>query len=439
MNLFLFKIYQLIKFKKKKFTTNPNKLFKFLNEAQYWSKDKLHEYQLKKLNDLLLLSKESSVYYSNKFANINLPLKTITDFNNLIPLISKNEIIENFNELRTKKFTNRFEHATSGTTGNPMTIFISGQSEALRMAKHNRFHNWWGIKENDKNVYIAITKSNKQNSLYTKIAKHLRRRHDIDVFDLNENTILKYFNEIEMFRPAYIRGYKSALLELAQLMDLFNLRFTNFKLKVAIVTSEVLYDNERKYIENILECKLANEYGSVEAGIYAYECPSGSMHINEESVYISTNYKNEAIVTELDNDSMPLINYKNDDVLIISKDYCKCGRSSRVISEIKGRVTGYITRPDGSKINQIIINLILLQLNKKNEFKNTIKIFQVIQRQNEFLVKIVPLKNFKKESQKYIRKRLIEEIGESIDIKFDVVSDLDRDKSGKLRIFIDES
>ncbi len=438
MYLFLHKIYQLIKFKRKGYPVNPNKVFKQLMKSQYWPEEQLIEYQLDKLNQLLLLTKNSSDYYTNKLDDVILPLQNFEELKNQVPLIDKRLIIENYEKLKTEEFSDKFLQSTSGTTGDPLIIYKSGMSMVYGLAGHLRFHNWWGIKQNDKHVYIARKKTNSKESLLNKLKIYFRRRLDIDVFDLNEKTILNYYNQIEQFKPLYIRGYKSGILELAQLMNNNDLRFQNFKLKVVIVTSEVLYDNERKFIEEILDCKVANEYGSVEAGGYANECPSGSMHINEEAVYIYNNEENEAIVTEFENHSMPLINYKNDDVIIISDKKCKCGRTSRIIDKVDGRVSGYILKEDGTKVNQVIIPIIFVEL-YDSEIENSVKKFQIIQRKNNFTVKIVPLLNFNKESKEFIKKRLIEEIGEEINVEFEIVEEIQRDKSGKFRIFINEN
>jgi len=437
MYLLLFKIYQLIKFKKKGYPINPNKVLRQLMRSQYWSKEKLKEYQLDKLNQLLFLTKNSTDYYADKLDNVQLPLQNFEELYNKVPLIDKRLIIKNYEKLKTEEFSNKFLQSTSGTTGDPLIIYKSGMSMVYGLAGHLRFHSWWGINANDKNVYIARKKTLSNESFLTKLKIYLRRRLDIDVFDLNDKTIVKYYNQIEQFKPSYIRGYKSGVLELAQLMNNNDLKFQNFKLKVVIVTSEVLYDNERKFIEEILDCKVANEYGSVEAGGYANECPSGSMHINEEAVLVNTNDKNEAIVTEFENRSMPLINYKNDDVIIISDKMCECGRTSRIIDRVDGRVSGYIIREDGTKVNQVIIPVIFLEL-YNSEIKNSVKKFQIIQRKNIFVVKIVPLLSFNKESEEFIRKRLVEEIGPEINIEFEIVDEILRDKSGKFRIFKNE-
>ena len=254
------------------------------------------------------------------------------------------------------------------------------------------------------------------------------------IFDLNDDTIVKYYKQIEKFRPAFIRGYKSGILEFAELMDKNNLRFNNFKLKVTIVTAEALFENERRYIEKILNCKVANEYGGVEAGLFACECPSGSMHINEESVYMYTNNQKEAIVTELFNDSIPLINYKNDDLIIISDDYCDCGRTSRIIKEVQGRVSGYIEKPDGSRINQFIIPIIFRKFYGK-KFNRMIRKYKVIQEAQTFTIKIVPSDNYNSECEEYLRTQMFEKIGQDISVNFELVNEIKRGKNGKFTYF----
>lgn len=437
MNIYLFKIYQFFKFRKIGYPESPNKILKLLMESQYWPRDKMEAYQLKELMRLLSTAERSTEYYAKIYKNLNLSLSNIEQFKSRIPLIDKKVVIENFDNIKTKHFLYKHKHATSGSTGDPLVIYISGISEAYREACRIRFRSWWGIRENDKNVYIGRSYSQTDGSFKFKIKKHLRSRYDIDIFDLNDKTIIKYYKEIEKFRPVFIRGYKSGILEFSELMEKNNLRFKNFDLKVAIVTAEKLYENERKYIEKILGCKVANEYGAVEAGLFAYECPMGSMHINEEAVFMYTNEKNEAIVTEFFNDSVPLINYKNEDIISISKNYCTCGRTSRIISSIVGRASGYIKRTNGTKVNQLILPIIFRKF-FEGKFQNSVRKYKVIQKGKTFVIKIIPLENFNKECEEYIRKSMAKEIGDDIDIKIDLVDIIERDKSGKFTIFMRE-
>jgi len=434
MKFYFYKIYQFFKFNSIGYPKSPNQIFRFLIKSQDWTREKMRNFQLEKLNDLIKLTNNSSRYYSKIYDNNELTLSELNEVVSKIPLTNKKEIFENYPELRTKNFTKKYKHATSGSTGEPLVIYISGLAEAYREASRMRFRSWWNIRENDKNVYIGRPYSNNDGSLFFKVKRYLRRRLDIDIFQLNDNTIVKYYNEIEKFKPTFIRGYKSGILQFAELMDKNNLRFKNFKLTVAVVTAEILHQNERHYIERILNCKVANEYGSAEAGLFAYECKAGSIHINEESVYIYTNNKNEVIVTELFNDSIPLINYRNEDLILISNDYCSCGVTSRIIKEIQGRVSGYIIKPDGSRINQLIIPIIFRKF-YEDKFKRMIRRYKVFQKNNIFKIQIIPLSNYNVECEDYIRTRMFEEIGQGININFELVNEIKRGKNGKFTFF----
>jgi len=434
MNLHFYKIYQFFKFKSIGYPKSPNQIFNFLMKSQYWTREKTRIFQLEKLNDLIKLTNKSSRYYSKIYENKELTLSGLHELKSKIPLTNKKEIIENYPETKTNNFIEKYKHATSGSTGEPLVTYISGLAEAYREASRMRLRSWWNIQENDKNVYIGRAYSIKSGSLFFQIKRYLRRRLDIDIFQLNDNTIVKYYNEIEKFKPTFIRGYKSGILEFAELMDKNNLRFQNFKLKVTIVTAEILYENEKRFIEKALNCKVANEYGAVEAGLFAYECQAGSMHINEESVYMYTNNKNEAIVTELFNDSIPLINYKNDDLILISDDHCSCGVTSRIIKEVQGRVSGYIVKSDGSKINQLIIPIIFRKF-YEDKFKRMIRKYKVFQKDQIFTINIIPLDNYNDECEEYIRTRMLKEIGQDITINFEIVNEINRGKNGKFTFF----
>ena len=436
MNKNLFKIYQYINFKKRGYSVNPNIIFKLLSDSQYWSREKMHVYQLEKINKLLLLAVKNSDYYANRFENIVLPISSIKEFQDKIPDINKRIIVDNLERIKTKRFTDKFRHSTSGSSGDPLAVYISEMAEIYRKAGSMRFRNWWGIKPHEKSVLIWRHENSASGNVISKIKTYFRSRYDINVYNLSNKNIKEHFDYIERIKPSYIRGYKSGIVEFAELLDKNNLKFRKSKFKVAIVTSEVLYKEERKLIERVLNCKVANEYGAAEVGLIAYECPSGSMHIFEEANYLFVNKHSEVIVTELYNESSPLINYKNDDEIIIVEDKCKCGRTSRIIKEIKGRVSGYILRTDGSKINQGVLISIFMELNEN--MSNTVRKFKVYQKNNKLNIKIVPLENFNNKCIDFISNRLYNVIGKDIIIEFDIVDKIEREKSGKLVYFVNE-
>jgi phenylacetate-CoA ligase len=47
--------------------------------------------------------------------------------------------------------------------------------------------------------------------------------------------------------------------------------------------SEKIYEGYQKEVVRAFGRKMVNEYGAAEAGMIAFECPEGKMHINMET------------------------------------------------------------------------------------------------------------------------------------------------------------
>src|SRR5690606_20877692 len=77
-------------------------------------------------------------------------------------------------------------------------------------------------------------------------------------------------------------------------------------IRVAFVTSERLYDDQRRQISDTFGCPVANGYGGRDAGFIAHECPAGGMHITAEDV----------IVEILDSQGHPLPNGEAGEIVV---------------------------------------------------------------------------------------------------------------------------
>ncbi len=436
MITFFREFYMYFKYALDGLTNNPISIAKKLKESQYWDRMKIENYQLKQLNNLIVDAKKNvKSYQREKYKNIS-TFKNLDSFSKYNPIIEKEYIRENADFLISNNNNKRFKHYTGGSTGKPLSVDVSELAVAYRIASHIRFYNWWGINMFDRNVLIWKKRKQKKSmrSFFKKIELKLLGRLELDVFNINDRTIFDYFNKIENFKPKYIRGYKSGVFELARLMEKHNLQFTNSKLKMVVVTSETLFLQERLFIEKILKCKVANEYGAADGGLYAVECPDGSLHINEESVFISSDMDDSAYSTELFNNTMPLINYRNEDIVVFSDRSCSCGRNLKVIKEIKGRISDYILCSDGTKKHCYAADLILENIAAK--YKDSITQFRITQINYKLKIKIIPGNNFVKELFREIESEIFVEISKDLEIEFQLVQHIKREKNGKLRTFI---
>ncbi|MGE5682107.1 MAG: phenylacetate--CoA ligase family protein [Bacillota bacterium] len=436
MNKYTYNIFRKLRSIRKGLPEDPKNIYMRLLESQYWPYERVINYQLDRINRLLSTAKKSSEYYAIMLKDISLPLKSIEEFDKAVPHITK-DIIKTHNEkLKTKYYIPNYKHTSSGSTGDPITIFTSGISEAYRDAGLLRFYSWWKISPHENNVLIWGKKATRKQSflMIEKLKSYVRNRHDINVFDLGPKTIKQYYEKLVQIKPAYIRGFKSGILQLAELIEENRLNVDKLRLKLVVSTAEVLLENERTYMEKVLHCPVANEYGSSDIGQIAFECPHRSMHIYEEAVYVNTNERNEIIATEIYNDSMPLINYRNNDIVILSNKVCTCGRKSRIISRIEGRDEELVKKKDGQKVSPIIFIYIMMELDDIGLGDRVLK-WRIVQNQDKYRYYIVPKPGYNKQVEDYIKKRLHEEFGNDKTVEFFITDNIPRDKSGKLRLY----
>ena len=193
----------------------------------------------------------------------------------------------------------------------------------------------------------------RENLIYNMKERFLKNIIFVPAYSLNPQSIQKYVNMINTQKPVYFYGYASALHLLAQLMINKNIKI-KYKLKGIVSTSENLYDFQRKTIEQAFDCPVINEYGARDAGIIAYECPKGRMHISAENMIveildIQTNQPVEpgkpglVVITDLNNFSMPRLRYKLGDVAALSKRVVNAVEPS-LIEKIEGRKMIYSLR-----------------------------------------------------------------------------------------------
>jgi hypothetical protein len=81
-------------------------------------------------------------------------------------------------------------------------------------------------------------------------------------------------------------GYPSALTHIARHAEKRGVAMNDLGIRVAFVTSERLYDDQRATISRVFGCRVANGYGGRDAGFIAHECPSGGMHLTAEDIIV---------------------------------------------------------------------------------------------------------------------------------------------------------
>jgi phenylacetate-CoA ligase len=196
---------------------------------------------------------------------------------------------------------------------------------------------------------------------------------------MNEATLDGFLARIRAKRPRMLFGYPSALSHIAKHADKRGMAMNDLGIKVAFVTSERLYDEQRQTISRVFGCPVANGYGGRDAGFIAHECPSGGMHLTAEDIALELvdaqgqpvpdGQPGEIVVTHLATGDFPFIRYRTGDVAVRAEGRCACGRGLPMLKEIQGRTTDFVVAEDGTVMHGLALIYILRDLPGVQKFK----------------------------------------------------------------------
>lgn len=334
-----------------------------LKRFQYFNNDQIREQQTNRLTALLRHAQKSSPWYRQRITEAGLNIdKTITPEDLLrLPVTTKADIRENTDlfistdyaksSLKTAK--------TGGSTGVSLKLYFDERCQQLRNAAQMYADNLAGWEIGDRVAAIwgnpPIAKTGKQKLR----AYLLERTLYLDTMDLNPNSMNKFIQEWQGFKPRVIFGHAHSIYILAQ----YVLQQTHIQLRPTgiVATSMMLLDHERDIIERAFNCKVTNRYGCEEVGLIGVECEQHQgMHINsahlivecldEHNQPVPEGQAGKLVITDLNNFAMPLIRYRVEDVGVLSNRLCTCGRTTPILERLEGRVADFLKKPDGGQV-----------------------------------------------------------------------------------------
>jgi len=423
-------------------------VFKYLMQYKrmQWRDAKVIEaYQLSSLIKLLNYAVNYSPYYKQLLVDNGVSLSSIKSLIDLekIPATTKVDIVNYYTNIRSsRKYYFSSSKTTGGSTGQAVTIDKNADALARERAATWRAYEWAGVGIGDVQARFWGVPLSKKSRILSKLVDFISNRARLSAFQINDNSLNKYYKKLLELRPAYLYGYVSMITAFADYLKKNNLNGLP-KLRSVISTSEVLDEYSRNTIEGVFGVKVFNEYGCGEVGTIAHECEYGNMHIMAENLIVEIDVSNspdgesgEIIVTDLHNYAMPLIRYRLGDYATLSKEPCECGRGLPILKCVHGREYDMVIDPDGNRFHPEVLMYVFEELKSKAA---NIRQFQVIQKkENYFLINIVPDANYNKETEVDILNRIRDKIHPEISAQFCYVDSIMREKSGKLRVIKSE-
>ncbi len=407
----------------------------------------MEQIKVNKAKSLLIYARQNVPFYRNNydFNPDEIKSLTIKEFNEYwksIPLLSKSDVLNNIHYFLSDKLKDMKTHydKTSGSTGTPLFLKVNTSCWTVRHARDLQVKEWFGIRNGEK--YALFWGQHWSNKSKREIAlkDFLLNRIRISAFNQEEKYLEESFKRIKKFKPTFIMGYPSAITDFCSFIKAKNCDLSFLKLKAVITTAEPLRNYQRKIISEICNCSVFSQYGGAEQGFVACECEKGGFHIFSDTTWLEDengemkpNTLTEAIATDLELYSMPLIRYRTGDEVIFKEGKCSCGRTYPLLERVEGRSGEDIILPNGKKINANLPSYIF----KEIASMGVIRRYRFVDKKDGMLyLYIIPTQKFNQEVLNLVEKETQNAFGKDIQLKIEITNVLENLPNAKHKDYV---
>jgi phenylacetate-CoA ligase len=414
-----------------------------MEDVQWWSADRIATFQLERLRDLLQDVAANVPYYRDLFAQLQFDPASIHSTADLkrLPFLTKTLIRTNTETLKHVRAKGLARFNTGGSSGEPLIFYIGTKRVSHDVAAKWRATRWWGVDIGDTEIVVwgSPIELGKQDRVKSGRDKLLRTQL-LPAFEMSEAKLEQFLATIRATRPRMLFGYPSALTHIAQYAVKRGVVMSDLGIKVAFVTSERLYDEQRSIIGKTFGCPVADGYGGRDSGFIAHECPAGNMHltaddivveiINESGLVQPPGVAGEIVVTHLSTNDFPFIRYRTGDIGVLDATPCSCGRGLPLMQDIQGRSTDFVVASDGTVMHGLSLIYILRDL-------QGVRFFKVVQESRaRTCVQLVIDGTFAPDSIARIIMGFKQRLGADVQVTVELVDNIPAEKSGKFRYII---
>lgn len=414
-----------------------------MEDVQWWSADRIAGFQLQRLRDLLQDVAVNVPYYRDLFAQLGFDPASVQSTADLqhLPFLNKTIIRANTDALKHTHAKGLARFNTGGSSGEPLIFYIGNKRVSHDVAAKWRATRWWGVDIGDPEIVVwgSPIELGKQDRVKA-IRDKLLRTQLLPAFEMSEAKLDQFVATIRAVKPRMLFGYPSALTHIAKHAQKRGVNMTDLGVKVAFVTSERLYDEQRSTISQAFGCKVANGYGGRDAGFIAHECPAGNMHLTADDIVVEiineagqvqpAGVAGEIVVTHLSTNDFPFIRYRTGDIGVLGSTPCSCGRGLPLLQAIQGRSTDFVVAANGTVMHGLSLIYILRDL-------PGVRFFKVVQESRALTrVLLVTDDAFESESLAKIISGFKQRLGAEVQVVVDLVDNIPAEKSGKFRYII---
>jgi phenylacetate-CoA ligase len=276
-----------------------------------------------------------------------------------------------------------------------------------------------------------------------RIKDFLSNRYRFTIFDLSDVVLEKILKKFQYKKFDYINGYTSSVVLFAKFLQGKNIVLKSVcpTLKCCIVTSEMLFEDDKAVMETYFGVPIINEYGASELDVIAFQNPAGDWQVNSETLYVEIvdddntvlpyGKEGRIVITSFYNKAHPFIRYDIGDIGILDE---KSTLKKPILKKLIGRTNDIAILPSGKKSPGLTFYYVTKSI---IEDDGNVKEFVIIQSKiDTFEIEYVSQTALTESQIVTIEKAITAYLESGLNFTFTRKATLQRSKSGKLKQFI---
>jgi phenylacetate-CoA ligase len=266
-------------------------------------------------------------------------------------------LVERLSKAYTKK--NVFVNKTSGSSGAPFVFAKDKMCHAITWASIIYRFGWYNIDLNLSyqarfyGIPLDFIGNKKE-----RLKDFLGNRYRFSIFDLSDDVLENVLKKFQTSKFDYINGYTSSIVLFAKFLQQKNIVLKSVcpTLKVCLVTSEMLFKEDKMLMEKQFGIPIVNEYGASELDLIAFENTKNKWQVNSETIFVEVlDKKNQPVpngkegkivITSLYNKAHPFIRYEIGDIGVLDE---KSTFKKPILKKLIGRTNDVAVLPSGKK------------------------------------------------------------------------------------------
>jgi phenylacetate-CoA ligase len=413
---------------------------RFRRQTATWDREQKTRWILERLRTVVRKAYEETVYYRELLDGCRFDPHADFSFDDFsrIPVLEREHVNEEGSKLLSPAVpTDQLrKDATGGSTGVPTEFWLGPNERGWRDSGMEYFFETLDVPEGSRTALLwgHHLDPKATDSFRDRCQAFVSNQRWFDSLRLSAETLEKYHQELERFRPACIIAYASALGYLAE--HVLNRKYKpNYPSRCMITGGEKLWSRHRRLIEEAFGRPVHERYGSRDAGCLGVQLDAANpleYTIDWSYTLVEPELPEEEspiLITKLQADAMPMIRYRTGDVGRFAAG-SKPGRPVFVLPDVTGRAVDRVVLPDGRWVAGQEVPHLLKDY--------PVREFLFHQRRDHSVeLQIVPQKDFSETNRRQIEETLMANLP-GLPIKIEITDFVARTKSNKWRPVISE-